>query len=180
MYGLVNQAVKDLIINRYGQSSWDQICSRLHISPESFDPMKSYPDELTDQVISAASEYLDVSTEKLLHDLGDYWITFTAEEGYGDLMTMFGKDFRGCLKNLNRMHAQIAAMMPELNPPRFVVEEMGANKILIHYYSIRKGLSPMVIGLLEGLARKFGKTIRIEPIEKGKRSDHDEFEVEFI
>jgi len=180
MYGLVNQAVRDLIINHYGLSSWEQICSQLHLSSESFDPLKTYPDELTHQVILMASQCLNVSTEKLLHDLGDYWITFTAEEGFGDLMTMFGKDFKGCLKNLNRMHAQIAAMMPDLNPPRFVVEEISSNKILIHYYSIRNGLLPMVVGLLEGLARKFGKTIQIKAIEKGKRSDHDEFEVEFI
>lgn len=177
MYGLVNQAIRDLIIKNYGESKWEQICTILKISPEEFIPIQSYPDELTFDILKTSSELLNISNERLLNELGDYWITFTADEGYGDLMAMFGRDFRSCLNNLNRMHSHIGAMMPELNPPRFIINELGPNKILVHYYSIREGLAPMVIGLLHGLARKFGNKIQIIHFEKGQRSNHDEFEV---
>jgi hypothetical protein len=38
----------------------------------------------------------------------------------------------------------------------------------------------MVVGLLEGLARKFGEQVTIEHGPKDTRSDHDEFEVVFL
>lgn len=179
MYGLVNQAMRDLLIKRYGKPRWEEICKVAKISSEDFNLVQDYPDALTDQIISAAQKLLGLSPEELLKALGFYWITYTANEGYGDLMAMFGRDFKSCLKNLNRMHSQMGAMLPKLEPPKFLVEDQNPQKILIHYYSIREGLAPMVIGLLEGLAHKFQDKIKITHFKKNTRSDHDEFEVEF-
>jgi hypothetical protein len=71
----------------------------------------------------------------------------------------------------------MGAMMPKLSPPRFRVEEEKPSKLIVHYYSHRQGLSPMVVGLLEGLADKYGEKVSIRHIPRGSRSDHDEFEV---
>ena len=68
--------------------------------------------------------------------------------------------------------------MPALHPPRFNVEVSNDSEMIVHYFSHRPGLAPMVEGLLDGLAEKFGDTISIRHIPKGDRSDHDEFEVE--
>jgi hypothetical protein len=179
MYGLVNQAIRDLIIRDYGEILWERICEKAAVSTVEFTPLQSYPDSLTYQLIQTAATELGLETAKLLHDLGVYWITFTADEGYGDLMNMFGKNLRTCLKNLNRMHSHMGAMMPELEPPRFIVEELAPNRILVHYYSTRPGLAPMVIGLLEGLAQKFGEQIHLKHVVKSESSDHETFEVEF-
>jgi hypothetical protein len=70
--------------------------------------------------------------------------------------------------------------MPILKPPRFKLEEHSAEKATLHYFSTRKGLAPMVIGLLEGLSEKYNEPIELTFIPTGSRSDHDEFDISFI
>ena len=179
MYGMVNLAVRDLVITKFGESTWQTICDKAGVTSPDFVPLKAYPDHITYALVGAASETLGMSTEQILHAFGDHWVKYTASEGYGVMMDMFGRDFRSCLKNLNGMHSHMGAMMPELVPPRFTVDEIDPKHLRVHYFSTRQGLAPMVSGLLVALARKFGDTVTIEHHAKGTRSDHDEFDVTF-
>lgn len=179
MYGMVNLAVRDLVITKFGESTWQTICDKAGVTSPDFVPLKAYPDHITYALIGAASETLGLTAEQILHAFGDHWVKYTASEGYGVMMDMFGRDFRSCLKNLNGMHSHMGAMMPELVPPRFTVDEIDPKHLRVHYFSTRQGLAPMVSGLLVALARKFGDTVTIEHHAKGTRSDHDEFDVTF-
>ena len=179
MYGMVNLAVRDLVITKFGESTWQTICDKAGVTSPDFVPLKAYPDHITYALVGAASETLGMSAEQILHAFGDHWVRYTAGEGYGVMMDMFGRDFRSCLKNLNGMHSHMGAMMPELVPPRFTVDEIDPKHLRVHYFSTRQGLAPMVSGLLVALARKFGDTVTIEHHAKGTRSDHDEFDVTF-
>jgi hypothetical protein len=179
MYGLVNQAVKDLVCDRFGEDQWKAVCTGARLNPDDFEPMKSYSDQVTYDLVASASALLGIPAESILEAFGDYWITFTANHGYGEMMNMFGRDFKTCLRNLNRMHGHMGAMMPDLMPPRFNVVEVDSLNLVVHYFSTREGLGPMVVGLLKGLARKYGDRVEISHVAKGTRSDHDEFEVSF-
>ena len=184
MYGLVNQAIHDLIISQHGEEKWSAICERAGLGrgpgTGEFEAMKPYPDGMTYALVGAAAEVLGSDPASLLRAFGEYWITFTAEEGYGHMMDLFGRDFMTCLKNLNGMHAHMGVMMPELQPPRFQVEEQGKGRFKLHYYSKRAGLAPMVTGLLEGLARKHNTQIRIDQLPRGPGDEHETFEIEVL
>ncbi len=103
---------------------------------------------------------------------------FTAKEGYGPILDLFGGDFKTCLRNLNLMHGHMGAMMPNLKPPRFVVTERGDGMMRVNYYSSRTGLAPMVVGLLEGLSEKFQEPVAIRQVPRVADADCDEFEIE--
>jgi hypothetical protein len=180
MYGLVNEGFRELVIRLSGVEVWEEICKLAGIEPEGFEPLCPYHDSLTYTLVNLASEKLQLSTEEILTRYGHYWITYTAESGYGEIMQLFGSDLRTCLMNLNRMHANMGAMMPKLSPPQFTVENTSHEELLLHYHSQRAGLAPMVVGLLHGLADKFGDKITIHHTPKGERSDHDEFLVRFV
>jgi hypothetical protein len=179
MYGLVNQAVKDLVISKAGEDAWSDICETVGIGTSDFDPVSPYCDHLTYALVEQAAKKLQCSQEETLRQFGYHWVNFTAAHGYGEVMTLLGKYMRSCLRNLNQMHTHMGAMMPELKPPRFVVTDLSPSLITLHYYSTRSGLRPMVAGLLEALAQKFDERITIESHPKGTRSDHDEFDVRF-
>jgi hypothetical protein len=180
MYGLVNEGIRELVVQLAGTETWEEICKEAHIEPEGFEPLCPYDDTLTFKLVELVSRKLNLSTDEVLTRYGHYWITYTAESGYGDLMRLFGGDLRTCLSNLNRMHAHMGAMMPALSPPRFAVDAPSDEYIVVHYHSHRVGLAQMVKGLLQGLADKYGDTITITHTHKGERSDHDEFLVRFI
>jgi hypothetical protein len=180
MYGLVNEGIRELVIKLAGIDTWEAMCREADVAPEGFEPLCPYDDSLSYKLVQLASEKLNLSPDEFLTKYGHYWITYTAESGYGDLMNLFGRDLRTCLTNLNRMHAHMGAMMPGLSPPRFSVEDITREELLVHYHSHRAGLAPMVKGLLQGLGDKFSNTIAITHTPKGVRSDHDEFLVQFV
>lgn len=177
MYGLVNEGIRDLVVSVAGPEAWAAICSDAGIPPEGFEPLCPYDDSLTYKLVGLVSQKLNLSAEEVLIKFGEEWITYTAENGYGELLKIFGTNFRGCLTNLNKMHAHMGSMMPSLAPPQFQVELTGETEMIVHYFSKRDGLAPMVVGLLQGLAKKFGENITLQHIPKGTRSDHDEFTV---
>lgn len=180
MYGLINQAVKEMICADGGSALWKRICAVAGVTNDEFNPLEPYPDSVTSALVAAASEHMGLSQGEILRRFGRHWILFTAHAGYGEIMDMFGSDLRSCLKNLNRMHGHMGAMMPHLKPPRFVIEEVSPEHLVVHYHSPRIGLGELVVGLLEGLAEKYQERISLSHLPRVEGADHEQFEVRFI
>lgn len=168
MYGLVNQGVKDLVLHVSDQDTWLSICQEAGV-PTEYVSMQYYNDDVTYKLVGAASKKLNLPPETILGEFGKFWVSYTAKEGYGPLMDLFGQDFKACLKNLNQLHMRMGMTLPQLSPPNFVYREISENIIELEYQSKRKGLSPMVQGLLEGLATKYKVKAEIEFFEKDER-----------
>jgi len=175
VYGLVNKAIQDLVVQHHGAEVWQRIADAAGFQDGIFLSMEVYDDELTYRLVQAGAEILGASADTLLDAFGEFWITYTASEGFGDLMDLFGNDFEGFVTNLNAMHARVGMSMPDLRPPSFTFEpgENGVHRLL--YRSQRPGLTPMVRGLLRGLATRFGASVEIEAVPRTPGSDHDVF-----
>ncbi|XP_029371784.1 guanylate cyclase soluble subunit beta-2 [Echeneis naucrates] len=57
--------------------------------------------------------------------------------------------------NLDALHSFLALSYQEMNAPSFRVEMTDDGKMLLHYYSDRKGLHHIVPGIMEAVAREF-------------------------
>jgi len=165
MYGIVNRAVEELIIERFGLDKWEEIKLKAGFNSEGFMTLKPYPDELTFKLVGAASEILNVPADKLLEAFGEYWILYTAEKGYGEMLNLAGDSFPAFLKNLNMLHGRVTNLMPELAPPQFECRNEKENSIELLYRSHRNGMIPMLYGLIKGLAKRFDNEVVIEEIE---------------
>jgi len=179
MYGLVNRAAKDLITKVAGAPAWEAICKEAKV-PDAFVAMDTYDDSVTYDIIDAASAQLDVPAEELLRQFGVHWITYTAVEGYSEMLDMWGNTLPEFLINLNSMHARIRLTMPSLKPPTFEVEPVGETGLILKYWTERPGLQPMVLGLLEGLGTRFGMKVEAELTAlRNETQAFDEFKVEW-
>ena len=154
MYGLVNKAVKELVIEKFGEESWETICAKANYTDGDFLSMSPYPDKLTFDLVASASEVLNVPAEDLLFAFGEYWILYTAEQGYGNMLELAGDSFPKFLKNLNMLHQRVNSVMPELKPPAFTVRNEKENYLELVYNSHRTGLIPMLKGLVSGLGKR--------------------------
>ena len=64
--------------------------------------------------------------------------------------------------------------MPQLKPPSFEIENVQDKVWRVHYHSDRSGLTSMMIGLLKGLAQRFGQQADvIVESANGQDGDHD-------
>lgn len=181
MYGLVNRAIEQLVVSSKGDAAWQRVCARAGIGAEGFVAMCPYDDRLTFDLVHAVSEELDMPAAQVLEAFGEYWILYTADEGYGELMASAGSDMRSFLSNLDDMHGRVEAVFPQMKLPRFRVEASDNGALRVHYASERDGLAPMVIGLLRGLARRFGeRRVVRHMIPRGPASREDIFVVESV
>ena len=180
MYGLVNKAVQGFVTNQFGAEAWDAVRREAGVSEVAFVGMTPYPDDITYKLVAAGSKLLKVPAEQVLEAFGRYWMTFTAQEGYGPMLAMMGDTLPTFLRNLDPMHERLRLTFPQLKPPRMVVSDETADTLRLHYFSDRPGLVPFVVGLLKGLAQL--KKTNLEIVShraKGDGTDHDEFIIRF-
>ena len=172
MYGLVNKAIKDLVVNNHGEEKWKEICKLSNHYEEDFIAMSPYPDALTYELVKNASIVLNAEPHDLLEAFGEYWILYTADEGYGELMELTGSTFTEFLGNLDMLHYRINNLMPELQAPQFSTRNETPSSVELEYRSKRAGLSPMLIGLIKGLGKRFDLLVAIQCIQE-KTEEND-------
>ena len=165
MYGLVNKAIKDLVVSNHGEEKWKEICQLTGHIEEDFIGMNPYPDKLTYDLVGNAAKVLGAHPHDLLEAFGEYWILYTADEGYGDLMSLTGSTFPEFLSHLDMLHYRINNIMPELAAPQFTTRNETDHSIELEYRTHREGLSPMLLGLIKGLGKRFELVVSIEQIQ---------------
>lgn len=164
MYGMINLAIEQMITENYGISVWEQIKTKAGVKETHFVSMQPYDDKLTYGLIGTASEVLQTPMPELLEKFGEYWILYTAQEGYGDLLNLGGNNLPEFLANLNLLHVRVGNMMPGLVPPAFEVTNAAERSLTLIYRSKRQGLSPMIIGLIKGLGKRFGTPCEVQMV----------------
>jgi hypothetical protein len=181
VYGIVNAAIEDLVVSTHGESTWEAIRERVGLTMPTFVTTEDYPDELTYALVGAVAETLNAPPEEVLRLFGRHWITYTAKQGYGDLLKFVGHDIREFLANIDLIHAHVASSMPGLRTPTLELEDGEDGSYIIHYRSPRKGLAPMLFGLLEGIGEMFSVELEITQRDRlCDGADHDVFVVRLL
>lgn len=174
MYGLVNKAVEQLVKSQFGEDKWREIATKANVA-HSFISMDTYPDEVTYDLVDAASEILEIPAVDILESFGEHWIQYTVDEGYGELISMYGKSVPEFLQNMNKLHAQIRLSFPELNPPMITCEVKSTGELLVCYQSNRPGLAPMLVGLVKGLGKRFSTFVDVEYVPPFEQNQTQEY-----
>jgi len=178
VYGLVNRAMQELIETSFGQPTWERIRARAGVGVDVFLSMKTYPDELTVQLLGAASDELAAPPEALLRRFGEYWVEYAAHHGYRDLLQARGDSLFSFIARLDDLHSRLSLVFTELRPPSFQTHVIDQASMRLCYMSERSGLAPFVVGLLHGLAKLFEERITVEHVViRGEGQPHDEFVV---
>lgn len=181
MYGMMNEGIRCLVSEKFGEDTWEQVLEVSGVDVESFERLNAYPDEVTYNLVKTICGITSLGEEDVLREFGRYWIDFAGKSGFGSLMRMAGHDFVSRLRGLDAMHERIALTMPHLKPPSFEVAQFGENVYQLSYYSERVGFAPMVLGQLYGMAAMSGETIRARHVTpKRDVSEPDIFEIELL
>ncbi|MBW4426817.1 MAG: heme NO-binding domain-containing protein [Nostoc desertorum CM1-VF14] len=176
MYGLVNKAIQDMVCSRFGEETWKEIKHKAEVDIDVFLNMEGYPDDITHKLVKAASVVLSLSTQQIMQAFGEFWVQYTAQEGYGEMMDMSGDTLPEFLENLDNLHARVGVSFPNLQPPSFECTDIEENSLSLHYRSDREGLTPMILGLVQGLGNRFDTEVDITQTQnRDEGAEHDEF-----
>lgn len=178
MYGIVNKAIRDLIVADYGEEVWKSVQEHAGVDVEFFVSNEPYPDDISYKLVGAASEVLSLPAEEILIRFGEHWVMKTGVESYGSLLKSGGASLPEFLVNLPDFHARVALLYPQLQPPEFMCTDTTETSLKLHYFTHRPGLTSFVIGLLRGLSKLYETPSSVRLIaSKAEGDDHDIFDV---
>ncbi len=170
MKGVINKGIQEMVVSRFGESTWEEIRKKAGLEEDLFLLTEDYPDEGTLRLVQAAAEVLDLPSEGVMVEFGRYWFTRVAPVLYPAYFALAGSSPLEVLKNVDRIHRMVTRNLPGAVPPTFEVEEREGI-VRIHYLSTR-GLCPVVRGLVEGVGQYFGKPLAVAEVECVHRGNH--------
>ena len=175
MLGLINDCTEQLVITKFGLDAWHTIKenAKCDVKDYGFISHGHYPDSATVDIVVAAAALLKVGVDDVLELFGHFFLQYTIEKGYDNLLRCQGSNLRLWLSNLNAMHAHLQSAMPAGNFPVFWCENCITHEgtIILHYYSIR---GPLLSGVVVGIVKEVAKVYFDVEIDMDKLAVQDE------
>lgn len=199
MYGLINLAIEEAILERYGQKFWNYIkqsCREtIGDTDGAFISRLFYDDEVTYRLIDAAERILRSDKYGHVSQLfGEKFYELVQDSGYEGILQLLGGTLQDFLNNLDSFHSHLATTYGRMKPPSFrcshCYEEnnnskhKSAERLILHYYSERIGLEGIVMGMVKAAARELhGLKIdisihQLKLVDQG--IDHTEFMIKVV
>ncbi|MBW4531391.1 MAG: heme NO-binding domain-containing protein [Aphanothece saxicola GSE-SYN-MK-01-06B] len=161
-----------MVTTHHGEAVWQRIKERADLQDlDFFSTYQAYPDDVTHRLVAAGSAELGLSGDQIMQAFGEYWITYTATEGYEQLLESTGESLPDFLNQLDNLHARAAVSFPALQPPSFRCVHSADASMQLEYRSKRQGLAPMVTGLLHGLGKRFETPLEVKQMASRDRGD---------
>ncbi|WP_396194474.1 heme NO-binding domain-containing protein [Flavobacterium sp.] len=181
MYGIVNKAIKELVVANFGEEKWEIIREKSGVDIDFFLSNEPYDDEITFRLATAVSEEMEMTIEEVLTAFGEWWILKTTKDKYASLMDSGGSTLKEFILNLPNFHNRLMLVYPKLSPPEFKISAVMNNSLHLHYVSNRVGFQEFVRGLLQGLAKRFQENIEIHLIQsRNEGHSHEIFKIIWV
>ena len=157
MYGVVHNSLLDHLKDNHASHDWEDAMSELYDYPqEGFLLFESYDDSTLLSMIGKAIEVGQFKPADFLIGFGEYWVLETAPKHFGPFLSLTGNDIHVFMSNLNTVHDRASALFPGYSPPSFRISgNIEEGDLQVFYSSKREGFESFVIGLLQGVCKRF-------------------------
>jgi guanylate cyclase, other len=149
MYGLLIEAVIDVIKRKYGEEMWLEISKKCKLQSNSFSTQQQYSETLIIKITKCLSQTLNKDYDSLMEIFGIEFVNFVGLYGYDRMLRVLGRHMRDFLNGLDNLHEYMKFTYPKLKPPSFYVEKEDINGLVLHYRSKRTGFIHYVKGQIK-------------------------------
>uniref|UniRef100_A0A1I7X370 guanylate cyclase n=1 Tax=Heterorhabditis bacteriophora TaxID=37862 RepID=A0A1I7X370_HETBA len=141
-----------------------------------------YNDNETMRLVNSMANIIGIPVEEVWEAYGGFLIQFTMETGWDELLRAMASDLEGFLDSLDSLHYFIdhVVYQTKLRGPSFRCEPQNDGSLLLHYYSKRSGLYPIVKGVVREVARRIYDTEVIMKVQERKQEHLDAFVTEHV
>nr|CAD2176536.1 unnamed protein product [Meloidogyne enterolobii] len=183
MFGWVHESFRQLVNRKYGRETWLKILeiAKFEEGTES-EIGKYYRDEESFRLVSAMGSVIGIPVEEVWEAYGGFLIQFTMETGWNELLRALSPDLEGFLDTLDSLHYFIDHVVyrTKLKGPAFRCEAQPDGSLILHYYSRRSGLYPIVKGVIREVARRIYETEVIMKVQERKQEHVDSLITEHV
>lgn len=177
MKGIVFTLLNDMVVEKFGLDTWEQLLSRVQPSSGgSYTAGDTYPyDELQALVVELA-KLKEADPNTLVQAFGEYMFPVLANK----YPIFFEKNinFKDFLKSIHDViHIEVKKLYHDASLPVIRYEEPAPDTIILNYRSPRK-LCFLAMGLVHGAAKHFNVPITMsQPVCMHDNADHCRLEI---
>ncbi|MEM8553876.1 MAG: heme NO-binding domain-containing protein [Pseudomonadota bacterium] len=162
MHGLVNKSIQCFVRDTYGPEVWGKVAVCANVEHEGFEPMLTYEDQVTHDLLHAAQTALHKPMDVLLEDLGTYLVSHENVERLRRLLRFGGASFTDFLHSLEDLPERAKLAVPELDLPAMELRSLGDGQFKLVCSAEQSGFAHVMVGLLRTLADDYGALALLE------------------
>lgn len=161
MIGLIFTSLADMIEDKYGLVTWNEIVRAADIPHcGAYTAGQSYPDEQIVRLVTIISEKLNTPIPDVLQMFGKHVFSYLAGT-YPDISNRFSTAKDMLMHVDDYIHKEIAFYHPQkVGLPTFECVDRGEGALTMYYRSPRK-LCYLAEGVIQGVATHFGCSISL-------------------
>ena len=165
MKGSIVKCLSELIKTKFGEHKWKEIVQLSGENPNMVIKAISDIDDTTVfKIFENTCIVLNLSKQQACDAFGDFWINTFAPKIYGAYYVKF-KNAKQFILGMDKVHDTVTKIIANAHPPRFEIEEVDENTILVNYKSTRNMID-FYIGLVKGVGNYFDTTISIKKLSE--------------
>lgn len=172
MHGLINYSFQQYVSDSYGKDAWLQVASRGGISPPTFEPMLTYDDAITPDVLDAIAHLLRRSRGDVMEDIGAYLVSNPNTEAVRRLLRFGGVNFEDFLHSLDDLPDRARMAVADLELPAIELHTYADGRYSLICDSPIAGFGHLMMGVLRVMADDYGALalLELESCESGRET----------
>lgn len=168
MMGLIFEAVREFIVDRHGEDTWDDLLEGAGVEG-AYTRLGNYPHSELSSLIQAAARRFGQSPDEVWRTSGR--AAFRRLRDHLPTRVDRHKNSQELFQNLQgTIHRRVADIYPDTSPPRFDTQEKENGDVLLSYFSHR-GLCHLAEGLAMGAIDYFQQAATVVQTQCGRDSD---------
>jgi hypothetical protein len=166
MYGMINNAIKEMVIEKSDEKTWNEVCKTAGLEVNSFQSFEQYDDESTGALVFAIAQKMELAPPALLEAFGEFWVEYATKSEYQSILESFADGPVELIESLDSLHSRLEMTFEDLNAPSFWVTKVSEKEVKVHYVTTRDmPLEYFVIGLIKGIFSMFDQTCEVKLLE---------------
>lgn len=155
MYGIINKALQEMVINSHGMDVWEAVKDKAQIEIDAFINGEMYDDAVTYKLVDALCSIVSIAAVQVYYNIGEWYVVQTIGEKYAGMVQTAGKTLKDFFMNLPTLYASVKRLYFPNTPSAITVSDVQENRALVCYHGPRPNLGEIVRGGLSGFCILF-------------------------
>ena len=167
MKGVIALALKEMVVEKFGPEKWKNTLIKAGIDKEPLIlPITNVDDSVVLKIVDSVCNVLNISLIQAADAFGDYWVNVYSQKIYR-VYYLDCKTAKEFLLKMDEVHATVTKNIPNAHPPKFEYEWKN-EKTLIMKYKSQRGLIDFMVGLIHGVGKFYGETLKVTKLGDDK------------
>ena len=167
MKGVIVKCLSELVKSDFGDMKWKEILQQSGEKPNMvIKAMSDIDDQTVFKLFENTCKVLNLSKQDACDAFGNYFVNTFAPKMYSVYYDKF-KNAKAFIMGMDKVHETVTSILPNARPPRFTIEEVDENTIIVNYKSTRNMID-FYMGLAKGVGNYFKTPIGIKKLSEAR------------